>query len=126
MRVRHRRRNSRKPGISSRATAAIRRAARRGRRCARRCLPARNSAIASDAQEDISVDPLMNTFSRRSALKSAVAGFGYLAFAGLSSWAAEKDKPQSARKPHFPARAKRVIFLCMEGAPSHVDTFDYK
>jgi uncharacterized protein DUF1501 len=72
------------------------------------------------------VDPLMNTFARRTALKSAVAGFGYLAFAGLSSWAAEKDKPSSARKPHFPARARRVIFLCMEGAPSHVDTFDYK
>src|SRR5690606_27458303 len=30
------------------------------------------------------------------------------------------------RAPHFPARAKRVIFLCMNGGPSHVDTFDYK
>ena len=30
------------------------------------------------------------------------------------------------RAPHFPAKAKRVIFLCMHGAPSHVDTFDYK
>ena len=30
------------------------------------------------------------------------------------------------RLPHFPARAKRVIFLCMEGGPSHVDSFDYK
>ena len=30
------------------------------------------------------------------------------------------------KPPHFPARAKRVIFLCMEGGPSHVDTFDYK
>ncbi len=28
--------------------------------------------------------------------------------------------------PHFPARAKRVIFLCMNGGPSHVDMFDYK
>ena len=28
--------------------------------------------------------------------------------------------------PHLPARAKRVIFLCMEGGPSHVDSFDYK
>ena len=72
------------------------------------------------------MNPLLNTFSRRAALKSGVAGFGYLAFAGLSSWAAEKGKPHSAKKPHFPPRAKRVIFLCMEGAPSHVDTFDYK
>ncbi len=28
--------------------------------------------------------------------------------------------------PHFPAKAKRVIFMFMQGAPSHVDTFDYK
>lgn len=30
------------------------------------------------------------------------------------------------RPPHFPARAKRVIFLFMHGGPSQVDTFDYK
>src|SRR6187200_2452049 len=65
-------------------------------------------------------------FSRRTALKATSAGFGYLAFAGLSTWAAEKDNPLAPKKPHFPARAKHVIFLCMEGAPSHVDTFDYK
>jgi len=40
--------------------------------------------------------------------------------------ASEKANPLAPRSPHFPARAKRVIFLCMEGAPSHVDTFDYK
>jgi hypothetical protein len=68
----------------------------------------------------------MNTFSRRDALKSASVGFGYLAFAGLSTWAAEKDSPLAQKKSHFPAKAKHVIFLCMEGAPSHVDTFDYK
>jgi hypothetical protein len=65
-------------------------------------------------------------FTRREALKSASVGFGYLAFAGLSTWAAEKANPLAAKKTHFPARAKHVIFLCMEGAPSHVDTFDYK
>ncbi|HLJ98185.1 MAG TPA: DUF1501 domain-containing protein [Gemmataceae bacterium] len=65
-------------------------------------------------------------FSRREVLKSASAGFGYLAFAGLSTWAAEKESPLAPKKPHFPAKAKHVIFLCMEGAPSHVDTFDYK
>ncbi len=70
----------------------------------------------------------MNSFllSRRAALKSAAAGFGYLAFASLSTWAAEKDNPLAPKKTHFPPRAKHVIFLCMEGAPSHVDTFDYK
>jgi hypothetical protein len=64
--------------------------------------------------------------SRRAALKSAAAGFGYLAFAGLSTWAAEKANPLAPRKSHFAPKARRVIFLCMEGAPSHVDTFDYK
>ncbi len=34
--------------------------------------------------------------------------------------------PLAPREPHFEPRAKRVIFLCMRGGPSHVDTFDYK
>ncbi len=69
-------------------------------------------------------------FSRRQFLKSSSAGFGYLAFAGMSSVGSgqEPDKldPLAPKKPHFPASAKRVIFLCMQGGPSHVDTFDYK
>jgi hypothetical protein len=72
------------------------------------------------------MNPSLTMLSRRAALKSAGAGFGYLAFAGLSTWAAEKSKPLAPKPTHFAARAKRVIFLCMEGAPSHVDTFDYK
>jgi hypothetical protein len=73
----------------------------------------------------------MNTsnFSRRTALRTASAGFGYLAFAGLSAFAAEKDSktnPLAPKSPHFAGKAKRVIFLCMDGGPSHVDTFDYK
>ncbi len=65
--------------------------------------------------------------SRRTALKTSACGFGYLAFAGLAARAAEKEKnPLAPKKPHHAARAKRVIFLCMDGAPSHVDTFDYK
>jgi hypothetical protein len=65
-------------------------------------------------------------WSRRDALKGTVAGFGYLAFAGLSTMAAENNNRLAPRRTHFPARARHVIFLCMEGAPSHVDTFDYK
>ena len=70
-----------------------------------------------------------NPYSRRDLLRSASSGFGYLAFAGLSSFAARANpspSPLIQKPPHFPARAKRVIFLCMNGAPSHVDTFDYK
>jgi len=65
--------------------------------------------------------------SRRAALKTYCAGFGYLAFAGLSSEAAGAyQSPLMPKAPHFPARAKRVIFLAMQGGPSHMDTFDYK
>jgi hypothetical protein len=64
--------------------------------------------------------------SRRMLLKTTASGFGYLAFASLASWASERNNPLAPRQPHFPARAKRVIFMCMEGGPSHVDTFDYK
>lgn len=71
--------------------------------------------------------------SRRQLLKSSASGFGYLAFAGLAHEAAAQDGARRApggvlapKKPHFPTRAKRVIFLCMNGGPSHVDLFDYK
>src|SRR6202043_3683409 len=36
------------------------------------------------------------------------------------------NHPLAPRPPHFPARARRVIFLFMNGGPSHVDTFDPK
>src|SRR4051812_41669641 len=71
--------------------------------------------------------------SRRTLLKSTASGFGYLAFAALAHEQAQRARaadaplnPLAPKPPHFAARAKRVIFLCMEGAPSHVDTFDYK
>ncbi|HEY7329778.1 MAG TPA: DUF1501 domain-containing protein [Gemmataceae bacterium] len=70
-----------------------------------------------------------HTLSRRELLKAASSGFGYLAFAGLSAMEARaetKASPLAPKAPHFSARAKHVIFLCMNGAPSHVDTFDYK
>lgn len=69
-----------------------------------------------------------NLFSRRQMLKTVSCGFGYLAFAGLSgrNAAAAAVNPLSLKVPHFPARAKRIIFLCMQGGPSHLDTFDYK
>ncbi|OYW74540.1 MAG: sulfatase [Verrucomicrobia bacterium 12-59-8] len=76
----------------------------------------------------------MNTtpFSRREFLKTGSNGFGYLAFAALAQQQALRANPQAAtgplapKAPHFAPRAKHVIFLCMQGAPSHVDTFDYK
>jgi len=64
--------------------------------------------------------------SRRQFLKTTTAGFGYLAFAGLAEAAAQQERPLAVKPTHFPAKAKRVIFLYMDGAPSHLDTFDYK
>ena len=66
-------------------------------------------------------------FTRRDILRNLSCGFGYMAFAGLATSASAAATSPLAPKPtHFPARAKRIIFLCMRGAPSHVDTFDYK
>ncbi|MDP6207868.1 MAG: DUF1501 domain-containing protein [Roseibacillus sp.] len=73
-------------------------------------------------------------FSRRTALRSISSGFGYLAFAAMADQQVRAEKktdsaapgPLAAKEPHFAARAKRVIFLSMRGAPSHVDTFEYK
>jgi len=69
--------------------------------------------------------------TRRTLLKTTGSGFAYLAFAALAHQEAVRAadtaaNPLAPKAVHFPARAKRVIFLCMEGAPSHVDTFDYK
>jgi len=65
--------------------------------------------------------------SRRHLLKSAATGLGCLSLASFSRQAAGNPLgPLAARQPHFAPVAKRVIFLCMQGGPSHVDTFDYK
>src|SRR5882672_10869187 len=72
--------------------------------------------------------------TRRAMLRAAGTGFGYLALAGLfaeeraraENLALDPARPLAPRPPHFPARAKRVIFLFMHGGPSAVDTFDPK
>jgi len=63
-------------------------------------------------------------------LQHSAGGFGYLA---LSALLAEQNANGAAiasalapKQPHFPARAKRVIFLFMKGGPSAIDTFDPK
>ncbi len=64
--------------------------------------------------------------SRRSILKSAGAGFGYLALAGLLGKPIAAANPLLPKAPHFVPKAKRIIFIFMEGAMSGIDTFDYK
>ena len=74
-------------------------------------------------------------FSRRSALKSAGAGFGLVALAGLlgqdrasaaTGFPVSPQGPLAPEPPHFRMKAKRIIFLFMEGAVSQVDTWEYK
>jgi len=63
--------------------------------------------------------------TRRDCLKSFGTGFGMTAFAGLAA-AAMDTNPLAPKPPHFPARAKHIIFLFLNGGPSQVDTFDPK
>ena len=68
--------------------------------------------------------------TRRDILRTTANGFGYLALAALATRASRQEAaaagPLAVKPSHFPARAKHVIFLCMQGGPSHVDTFDHK
>ena len=71
---------------------------------------------------------LPTKISRRDMLQKASCGFGYLAMAALLTDTAHGNtaNPLAPKPPPLPARAKRVIFLCMSGGPAHLDTFDYK
>ena len=64
---------------------------------------------------------LIAKLSRREALYGLGAGIGSLAFSSM----AQAENINSIGI-HHPAKAKRCIFLMMEGGPSHIDTFDPK
>ncbi|MBW8758477.1 MAG: DUF1501 domain-containing protein, partial [Burkholderiales bacterium] len=73
----------------------------------------------------------MTHSSRRDFLGHAGLGLGAAALGGLGlqidvASAAELEDPQAPRPPHFPAKARSVIWLHMAGAPSTLDLFDYK
>src|SRR3954451_4853859 len=63
--------------------------------------------------------------SRRDMLARSAAGFGLVALSALLAEYGHADEPALPR-PHFTPRAKNVIFLFMDGAVSHVDSFDPK
>src|SRR6187431_1585899 len=77
------------------------------------------------------------SLTRRELLRRSGMGFAMLGLAGVLKdggrlVAAGRDvadgykNPLAERLPHYPAKAKRVIHLFMNGGPSHVDTFDPK
>jgi hypothetical protein len=59
---------------------------------------------------------------RRSFLNSFAYGVGGFALADLL----RADDPLAPKKPHFPGKAKSIIFMFMEGGPSQMDLFDPK
>jgi len=61
-------------------------------------------------------------------LSRCANGFGAVALSALmAEWnSADAKSPLAPRTPHYEPHAKNVIFLYMDGGPSHVDTFDYK
>ena len=85
---------------------------------------ARERAGASSA----SCPHMRMTRTRREFVRDACCGFGGLALAALLHQDARAGTANkvAAREPHFPARARSVIFLFMAGGPSHIDTFDPK
>lgn len=65
--------------------------------------------------------------SRRDMLARAGGGFGALALAHLMNQdQAGASESLAPRLGHHPARAKNVIFVFLQGGPSHIDTFDPK
>src|SRR5262245_22086081 len=70
----------------------------------------------------------MASLSRREVLAQVANGFGLLALGSLLAEEARGNPADalSVRPPHHPARAKRVIFLFMQGGPSQLDLFDPK
>src|SRR5687767_10607393 len=68
-------------------------------------------------------------YTRRHMLSTLGSGFGLLAFRAVAAQtllAETTASPLAPRQGHHPAKAKRVIFLVMNGGLSQVDTFDPK
>ncbi|WP_020473147.1 DUF1501 domain-containing protein [Zavarzinella formosa] len=68
--------------------------------------------------------------TRREMLRKSGVGFGMLGLAAVMNQDARGAEPSLnpllPKKPHFPAKAKRVIHIFANGGPSHVDTWDHK
>ena len=83
-------------------------------------------------KEDDHISPVR---SRREFLSSSGSGLGALALAYLLEGAVSPvkalatgraDNPLAPKPPHHPPKVKSVIWLFMEGGPSHLDLFDHK
>jgi hypothetical protein len=77
---------------------------------------------------DQPIHDFLSQRTRRYFLGSAGMGLGALALNHLTGSANDSllNNPLANRQPHFPAKAKRVIYLHMTGSPPNLDLFDYK
>ena len=69
---------------------------------------------------------MQHHISRRDMLRVSACGFGYTALSAMLGETARAANPLAVNEPHFPAKAKRVIFMFMQGGPSQMESFDYK
>ena len=71
---------------------------------------------------------VLPSITRRRALRNMGGGFGMVGFASLLGQRLQADvaTPLAIKTPHFPARAKHVIFLFLNGGLSQVDSLDPK
>ena len=89
--------------------------------------------LAMDWNNELARQQTRRSFLGRSSIGLGAAALSTLlspdASRATTAVVARKDRaPTDALPglPHFAPRAKRVIFLCMAGGPSHLETFDYK
>src|SRR5438552_3100312 len=78
-------------------------------------------------------DHLLCGLTRRHFFSRCALGIGGLALASMldeeklrAAASAHSDNPMAPKPPHFPARAKNIIYLFMAGGPSQLELFDYK
>ncbi|MFM8394164.1 MAG: DUF1501 domain-containing protein, partial [Acidobacteriota bacterium] len=88
-------------------------------------------------QDEINVE-IKKLLTRRHFFRDCGVGLGSMALASLLNGQGQAQGRQSTpakitasnplapKKPHFPAKAKRVIYMFMAGAPSQLELFDYK
>jgi hypothetical protein len=80
----------------------------------------------------VTVDQFTQTTSRRALLEGTAGGLGIIALwhllagEGRAGESVTDINPLRPKPPHFPAKAKNVIFMFMAGGPSHIDLFDPK